>query len=180
MRKIMCLVLLITLLVIGGCKEDKWWLPDGFWEDVEVLYNEALWEAYVKGLEHSSQDGMFDLIINHYNEQGFLRGGIAIIKIPKVIGYYPLSETTYHEIDSLVGASYHTSVADGDVAGNSYDLFEDNTPNFIEITEFDEVSREVKGRFNANFLIDLDFGKEDFSAPDTVRFSQGVFHTRIE
>jgi len=52
--------------------------------------------------------------------------------------------------------------------------------NFLEITDYDSISGEIEGIFQLTFVRDpeyLDYNP-DPSAPDTIRFTDGWFHTR--
>ena len=73
-----------------------------------------------------------------------------------------------------------TSIDDGDVFGNKYNLIEnDGIEDFIGLTTIDPKTLEVMGSFQASFARDTSRPKFDLFSPDTIIFTNGVSHGRI-
>ena len=66
----------------------------------------------------------------------------------------------------------------GDVAIAGYHVFEQNPDNYIEITELDLKTGDIKGNFQAAVVRDS-FWTPAGTIPDTIRFTNGVFSGKI-
>lgn len=81
---------------------------------------------------------------------------------------------------STLTSSYTTVRDDGDVLCDVYHIYEpDSLQNFITITAFDPQTKEIRGTFQATFLIDPIRIKCMPTAPDTIRIRNGEFYTKI-
>ena len=76
-------------------------------------------------------------------------------------------------------ASYLTLLADGDVIGEDYGVFEDNQRSWYSIDEYDEANKFVKGRFEVVFYTTPE-AKLLPNSPDTVRMTNGIFEVQFE
>jgi hypothetical protein len=169
-------VLIAVFATLACSKKDN--APRWHWGTVTAEKNGALWEGEIYAGQNRPYGQGIDIMIDRFNDRGFNRERIYLFKIPQMQRRYPLVNTDAREIDSLVGAVYHTSLDDGDVAGDSYVLLSgDSTENYVEITEIK--GKELYGRFQMSFIKGLSFGEQDPSAPDTVIFKNGIFHTRL-
>jgi hypothetical protein len=170
-------ILILGLMICSSCqKNDE--KPELYWGSVSAIKNGIAWEAEIYAVENKPYNQGFDIIIDKLNNRGFHREGLYFFKIPLKAGGYSLSITGVRILDDLTGASYGTYLDDGDVVGDSFNLFEhDDMENRIEITEIR--GKEIKGTFQVSFVKDLRYGEADPSAPDTIVFKYGKFHTRI-
>jgi hypothetical protein len=91
-------------------------------------------------------------------------------------GTYEIDSTSVRDIDDLHGAIYYTLQDDG-TAGESYDILEGIVENRLKITQ--KRGDEIWGEFQVAFAKDLRYGEQDPTVPDTVVFTNGVFHTKI-
>lgn len=170
-------IIILGLVVCSACKKSNE-EPELYWGSVSAIKNGVAWEAEIYAGENRPYNQGIDIGIEKFNSKRLRREGLYFFKIPLNTGVYPLSETDVRIIDSLTGAFYNTLLDDGDVAGDAYYLFSgEHIENQIEITEIK--GKEIKGTFQVSFLKDLRYGAADPSAPDTVVFKNGKFHTRI-
>jgi hypothetical protein len=77
--------------------------------------------------------------------------------------------------DSITGCFYTNGYQDQ--LYDSYLLSQQDSTSYLEITEYDNKKKEIKGRFNLIVWPDI---KGSWNAPDSIVFSGGEFHTRIE
>jgi hypothetical protein len=83
-----------------------------------------------------------------------------------------------------LSSAYYTLRDDGDVLCDVYNVYEpDSIQNFITITSFNTQTKEIRGTFQATYLIDssrvIAIGKCRPTAPDTIRIRNGEFYTKI-
>jgi hypothetical protein len=50
--------------------------------------------------------------------------------------------------------------------------------NYLQIDEYNKDTKEIKGRFQVTFVLKY-LPKSRSSDPDTIRFTNGVFHTKV-
>jgi hypothetical protein len=113
-----------------------------------------------------------------YNSEGFLRQELLFIKIPTIPGHHkiiPYKLNYCDDRDPAYGVLY-TSVSDGDVAGDQYQVLS-TEDNYIDIEDYNAVSKEIKGTFQVTFT--LESKGYGHNLPDTLRFTEGRFHTKI-
>jgi len=171
-------LLFLFLLFLVACNKngDK---PVPYWGEVSALKNGSCWRADIFAANNKPYYQGIDILIDKFNEVGFLREHIIIYKIPMKVGFFALDSTEVRDIDTLVGSKYFTSLDDGDVLGDSYDLLlDDSIPDFVEITEIS--GKEIAGNFQMSFVKDLTHGEGDPAAPDTIVFLSGKFYTRLK
>ena len=142
------------------------------------LKNGDFWDAEIYAGNNKPYSQGIDILVEKFNNKGFKREEIYMYKIPMEMGRFNLDRTDVREVDTLVGSKYFTLQDDGDVGGDSYFLLlNDSIPDFIEITEID--GKEILGNFQMSFVKDLRYGEADPTAPDTIVFLDGKFHTRL-
>ncbi len=175
--RIMKYFLFFGLLLILSCnkKNDQ---PDYYWGSINAIKNGEAWEGKLYAVINKPFEQGIDIIIERFNEKGYKREYLFMSKIPLEVKKSKLNQTDVRIIDTLVGGDYGTLLDDGDVAGDDYLLLDDSIDDFVEITE--TKGKEIKGKFQMSFVKDLRFGEADPTAPDTVIFTDGVFHTRIQ
>lgn len=113
------------------------------------------------------------------DEAGFERESIGVLNIPRKNGWNRLYKVDYLNPDSLKTiAVYYSLTDDGDVICDHYNVIEsDSLSNFVQVDSYDKNSSEVSGKFSFKMLIKLP--KCNLSAPDTLVFKNGSFHTVI-
>ena len=79
-----------------------------------------------------------------------------------------------------LSSSYYTLRDDGDVLCDIYNVHEpDSLQNYITITSYNSQTKEIRGTFQATYLIDPTRSKCRPGAPDTIRIKNGEFNTKI-
>ncbi|MBX7241787.1 MAG: hypothetical protein K1X92_08565 [Bacteroidia bacterium] len=79
---------------------------------------------------------------------------------------------------SVFGCSGFDIREGGDVVANSY-IISESEDNFLNITQYDSITHEVKGTFQITFV--KDWSQQQLNdAPDTIRFTEGEFETVLE
>lgn len=170
-----CILFLIAVFFCL-CKKQKL----EFWGTASVQFNGSNWVAEKVRCSNASNclpRKMFHLQLNKYSIEGFLRESIVFTRIPLQEGRHELElNLTENNCSSGPQALYATSGDHGDVNKDIYQL--DSTfNNYIDISRYDEKSGELKGRFD--LLLIVRPPKFDARAPDTVRLTNGVFHTKL-
>jgi len=79
--------------------------------------------------------------------------------------------------EPLATSRFFTLAQDGDVGQDVFDVLE-SEDNYIEIKNFDAKTLEIKGAFQVTYVISSR-STEPSSLPDTLRFTEGSFETRI-
>jgi hypothetical protein len=143
-------------LLIGCGREDV--LPDPV---VAGLFNGQAWQR--EGWSFRSRvfqtQGVntrpchlktFNIGIEHYNEENFLRQHLFVDKIPPRQGQYVVRNIYDCDVNSDVGAGFYLSGADGDVQTAVFDVVESAT-NLLIIERIDSTRREVSGRLQVTF-----------------------------
>lgn len=111
-----------------------------------------------------------DILIDSLKDGYFRCKRLSFHKVPVLTGRHLID----HSVDTLIGARYF--YVDHDVVYGVYKVLESDSTNAITISSYDSVSREIKGSFNVTFVPEhLPYP----GAPDTIRFRNGWFHTKI-
>jgi hypothetical protein len=119
-----------------------------------------------------------DIISELYSQEGYLRQQLCFIKIPRYIGRHkivPAVSQHCNELDPVYGELF-TLNQDGDVLGDVYNTLE-SADNFIQIDQFNEKTGEINGIFQLTLVIER--RGDESRLPDTLRFTEGKFHTKI-
>jgi len=125
-------------------------------------------------------DSLYSISFKYYTTNGFLRkqfvcSGFSIDLEKQVLNNW------VHLPRRYPFTSYNTRLADGDVAGANYYLDETNPyENYIQIIDYNEITKEVKGSIQGVFYKDLSLlpYNPEPSAPDTLIINS-IFHTKI-
>lgn len=111
-----------------------------------------------------------------------LKESITIMKMFKVTNIAQRIHKYDYTVARLVklSSAYDTFRDDGDVGCDKYNVYEpDSLQNYITITSFNSQTKEIKGTFQATYLIDQSRPKCRTTAPDTIRIRNGEFYTKI-
>ena len=179
MKKILTLTIPVILIFFSCCEKEDSLIPDIYWGEVTALKNGEPWNGKIRAAPNAIFGYGFDIRIDVYNGYDIQIESFKITKIPYLERYY-IIDTIKSNVDSvLTGASYGTLLG-GDVIGNLYNVFPGDINNFITVTSYNETTREVEGAFEVMFVkrpIQGYIG--DPSSPDTLRFTNGIFHTKV-
>ncbi|MBX2965203.1 MAG: hypothetical protein KF845_03590 [Cyclobacteriaceae bacterium] len=167
--------LLWLVMTLHGCDNDP--LQGGpYWGTASANKNGVPWNGKIRG---SEQNGMLGITINKHSSQGFLREDLFIDRIPKTIGAYSIPKTDTTRVYDHVTSSYFTLEDDGDVILDVYFVDANDSTHFVEITSYNPNTEEFTGKFQVRFVRDDRRVKRHPSIPDTIRFTNGNFKTRI-
>ncbi len=166
----------ILLLLAVSCKKGSE-IPEEqnpYWGTVTVDKNGVPWTALPSVSISPKFKDKLNFNFTQVDELGFKREKCGIIKVPAQEGAYPLSNTSIQVDDGLVGSNYFFN--DYDLLLGYYDVLEADSSSFVTITSYDTLTREVKGAFEATFIV----RQRPYSgAPDTIRLRNGIFHTKV-
>jgi len=119
-----------------------------------------------------------ELNFREYTPSGLLTKEFSISKLPVEVGKYELVRRIPDQSLALGATSFYTT--EHDILNNAYHLNEqDDIEDFIEFTEINEVTREVKGNFQASFYVDT-LIQFDATQPDTLIITNGYFETILQ
>jgi hypothetical protein len=137
--------------------------------------NNQNWLASSEGVILKTPTTLFGLEASTYTEEEFQRVAFYIENIPFKIGKYTIKKKKGNE--KATNSTVYRLYADGDVAGDGYDLEESNTNNFVEVTAIDTVQKTIKGTFEAHYIIQSP--KIDKNLPDKLDFLKGTFDVKM-
>lgn len=167
--------LLLCLLALHSCSDDP--LPGGpYWGFVSATRNGEPWSGNLRGLEQNNQIGFLAL---KHNKDGFLRESLSVRKISKIIGTYNIPKTDTINLYNHVTSFHSTLEDDGDVILDVYFVDSNDPTHFVEVTSYNSGTGEFSGKFQVSFVRDSRRAKRHPSIPDTIRFTNGKFKTRI-
>ncbi|MDO8368852.1 MAG: DUF5615 family PIN-like protein [Saprospiraceae bacterium] len=117
-----------------------------------------------------------EIYINTLDVDGKELETLGFFKIPLKSGrYYLTYGFNQPPDDSLTGCFYANGYEDQ--LYDSYLLSPEDSTSYLEITEYDNKKQEIKGKFNLIVWPDI---KGSWNAPDSIVFSGGEFHTKID
>ncbi len=176
MKKII-LIFTLMLVVLVGCKKNNEFLDlfgKNWWGQATAEINGKQWSA--TGCNGFAKGDIISLGFSEVNKQQILND-FTILSLPLKLGkqFVPKKSISY---DLRVDG-------DNDLLCAIYDNLHDadSLQNWVEITEYNPQTKEIKGKFSCNMLIDPKGGnagvKCNPSDPDVLRIRNGVFHTKI-
>ncbi len=169
----MKLVAIISCFFLFSCSgDDEFSIPDYYSGSVNADFNGKAWSALIHGF-NVSDINTYGIMVANYNSENIIREVLTLARIPRQLGEYQLSSNL-----SLMSSLYTTIVSDGDVTCDIYYL-DDDYNNRIEITSFDHNGSNIEGNFELTFYHIRPNYKCDINVPDTLKFRNGVFQTRI-
>ena len=169
------LLFILFLPIIFSSCDDEFEIPDYYSGSVSAEMNGVSWTALIHGV--NSENNKFDIQISNFDSDNLKEETLDIIRIPKEIGSYTLSTIFTEDIGVCL---YTTLTADGDVTCDTYYLV--NTPEFnsvLNVTRFENDGQNIEGNFELTFYHIRPDDKCNENAPDTLKFRNGVFQTKI-
>jgi hypothetical protein len=149
-----------------------------YWGIVTCKINGVEWSGVIRSGWNPHRSRALDIIIDKYNDEGFLRQDFYLFALEPVTGRQNIYR--YEFTDDAIhspSARYFTATDDGDVGCDVYNVAgADSLTNFVNFTEIKTIPRIVAGHFNLRFIIDQ-LPKCDPHAPDTL-WTAGSFVTR--
>lgn len=163
----------LAVLFLFACNKDE---GRNYWGEISVLKNGEPWSGKIVALQNTFSNPKIDIYIRTFDKDDIPLDELGFVKVPKQVGRYKLSLTSSQPPDdSLVGAKYFHGYDD-----ELYDIYhipENDSTSYLEITEFNKRKGEIRGKFNVTLHRTL---AGSWNGPDTLVFTNGVFHTRID
>ena len=158
-------------MLLTSCKKDE------YWGQMSALKNGSLWEGKIKVEPTTFSSNKATIFIQTFDKGGFLTENLFFFKVPTKIGTYNLSQTINHPPDdSLTGCRYLNLSEDQLL--DTFVIGSNDSTSYIEITEYNEGKGEIRGKFNVILWPEPGI-PGSWNAPDSLVFSDGFFHTRI-
>lgn len=171
---------IMILFIISNISCDR----DNFQSDysngkASALMNGDHWIGQGRGIVNRKGIGL-DMYYDVFDNKGQLRQRLSFRKIPSIKGVYNLYDTSGQSRDSLVGCGYATVTSDGDVVEDVYRVVDIENQSTIEVMDYNDSNRILRGHFSVKLSIDPDRPKSNPSNPDTIQFVMGEFEVKIE
>lgn len=168
-------------LLLTGCQKESIFDEYGFYGEGTAWLNGNPWNGITgvfRAKRFCEPDTCVAVKLLYINQSGALRGDITLDFIPLQTGKYALGYTSPTWEDVRYKLTYSTWASDGDVLTGIYDIFEQNDENYVEITELNRKTGDIKGRFQAVVVRDSLWTLSG-ATPDTIRITDGSFYGRI-
>ncbi len=174
----------LFLILLFTCNKDDdgnpyYWNRD-YWGEATALKNGEQWNALIYGHRRSVPTHIgasFSIdVYDVFGDVGFWRQALSFFRVPLEKGTYNLVKSVAQDSLESPGANYIFILQDGDVAGDLFTILE-SEENYIEVLSFDD--DEIAAGFQVTFVR---YNLETISnpeVPDTIRFTNGYFHTRL-
>ncbi len=181
MKILYYIALVYFVCILVGCKEtepiSKNPFLDPYYGSANIKLDNVSLDCipYAKTSERNDTTITVDLVrLNNHNE---MRGLLTIINVPKIIKSHPIIVGIPNSSEGP-GAVYGAFLSDGDVAG---DLFQYDTSlkySYIQITEWDTITKQIQGVFEIQLLRKYQFVSNP-ELPDTLNV-EGSFLTKVD
>jgi len=163
--------LFILLVIFSACNKDS------LSGTVTAKQNGIEWNTSIQaGLNIPTNVGIY-VYMSHFNESGIKRSSSTFYKIPFEEGRYEVINSSTSSTAPIPGADFGTLIDGGDGLGDDYDvLTDDDIEDYIEITKIE--GDDIFGEFQISFVKNLNRTERDHASPDTIVFTEGVFHVK--
>ncbi len=172
---------MLLVFICFSCSKDQVGVSY-YWGEASALRNGEHWEpkAYLFSRVQDIGPGYFEVTLNWFHPvNGFLREGIGLSKIDVTRLHDTIVVDNSYFLDVETGTStgfYGTVLDHGDVGGDIYMVLE-SEENFLIVTDWNAENEEIWGVFQVTFVF-AEEKHETPDIPDTLRFTNGVFHTK--
>ncbi len=171
--------IVFSLFTFVCCKKEKEPItqPFAYWGESSFQVNGSTIEAspYSFLVE---PDSTVIIILNVLNPSETKTGSLSFHNIPIRTGVYPLQKRVWSLPDNGLPFTFFHELAD-DVILGEYNLLESKPSNQFTITSFDKETNELMGTFDVTFVLDSLDKILNPTLLDTLRFSDGYFHTKV-
>ena len=175
MKNIFYLIIFIVCIT-NSCKKDP--LDKYYWGEASATKNgNTSWKVKTKYVDNKPNGQGIDIFFDLYNDQKHLRENLFFYKINNSIGVNNIKIQASSSTEANPGVFYSTLLDDGDVAGDSFSLLEGKIENKLTIDK--KKGDEIWGTFQVALLKNKNFTASDPTAPDTIIFTNGKFHTKL-
>ena len=174
------LVLAILLFVlISSCNQDDNIIPDGYTGTLTALRDGKELTNPIKISDNRvnpSDSMILALTASFYDSAQVLIESLAITSIKPIfeqqslnMGYFAC-RCTYVRF---------TTVIDGHIPGDRYEIDTTIVNNFIRITNYNSAKAEIEGIFNISLILTRD-SNEPGNPPQTIEFTDGKFTSKVQ
>jgi len=173
-------VMFIAIAGLQSCKEEESYIPDIYWGEANALKNGESWTGLVYAQTDNPEE--FVLNIDVYHKKEFRKESFVIFNIPYKVQKNKIDTVRIGAFNSATGGYYDYSISyiENCFTENRFKMVNEvNSENYVTITSYNEDTKEVWGEFQASLIVDNTFRKWP-SAPDSIRFMKGKFHTMIK
>jgi hypothetical protein len=168
-------IVIFLVVYLVSCKQPivEPQIPDIYWGECTATLNGESWESYPYSKMMLDRTNFIGIAGNRYNASNLLIEQLNIINIPLAVGTYPLDHLNSQDNPCALYSYTHVDVDLADY------FIEEGVPakGSVTLTEYDSLSREVKGYFDCVLYLVDNSGKPD--APDSLVFKNGYFDTKI-
>ncbi|WP_338769311.1 hypothetical protein WAF17_09580 [Bernardetia sp. ABR2-2B] len=166
------IILLATLSILtSGCSKEEVQLNRNYWGEVQVLKSGEVWKPFIYARTDFTSENHIYFEIASYDRRNIMREVLNISKVAKKEGYNTIRNIRYN-------ASYYTLGAGGDVICGAYQVDDSvEVAGYVNVTKYDAESGILEGTFEVTLVKDRSCEE---NAPDTLRFTEGVFYTRVQ
>jgi hypothetical protein len=175
MKNLFSFFLIGLLILFFSCGKEKIKI-DPHWGKANAMKNGAAWHS-LPSAGISNLDGKLFISCNTYTKEGYHRELLHLFKLPLAEGSYKVDSTSVRDDNHQVGAVFITSTDDGDVMGDIYHISTLDSLNEISIIRI--TGKEIRGTFRLTMFRDIRRAPSRPDIPDTLRFEDGKFHTKI-
>lgn len=187
--KIPCKYSIIFLfLLFNSCKRDEPILVKS-WGNMSVEFNQD--RGYFRNqifaiIGTSCNDPLIliDMARTDKTNYPYPTDNFIFYNLPARKGVYRFK--TYSKQPECRDVPYITEVSaiysreEGDVTIQSYKILDSpKENNYLQIDDYNKDTKEIKGRFQVVFIVDSPRKLRGNYDPDTIRLTNGVFHTKI-
>lgn len=139
-------ILYLICLVFSNCHKDE---NDTYKGTGHAMKNGVLWNVYAYYDTFYTKDDNIDIKMFISNERGILSENLFFDNISRNIGKNYLHRRLFNtpNPDLNTTASYITVIG-GDVLGETYDIWNEDTNNYIKINQIDTIAHLLRGEFN--------------------------------
>lgn len=170
-------LLFLVCIFLSNCEKSTNPYPDfpeGRWGTATAKLNGNEWKATCKSFIDEENPGHWSLSFSVHKNNYYYLGSLTFFNIS---AQTDSSDVTKYIFEEKGGVRGYYSLFDADTPLGDYHILNDAEPNYFMVDSYDSVSREIKGRFEVTFLVNH---APDANAPDTVRFTEGKFHARLD
>ena len=163
------------MLLLASCSKEKYPMVDSYSGFATAKINDEVVNLK-PSIKYFPDEKVYGMVLDRYVDD--------IVRAEISIGYFLNIDTlqvlhAYNEKMKFPQATYVTRIEDGDVAGNSYDLIEnDNIKDYIQLISYDEKTGKVVGKFQGSFTVDTTH-IFDPNSPNDIVITDGYFETTI-
>jgi hypothetical protein len=165
-------------LLISCHKDSK---PEFYWGEATALKNGSAWIAKPRAgtndqMAVEKEIDIVSILMSVYDSEGIQKESLSLEKFSLEKGYNKIYPWFIADTSFLTGGFYATCF--DDAVRNTYKICEDKE-NYLTVNSYDENSKIIEGTFQLTFIIELPRSKDEPDAPDTIRFTNGKFKTKI-